>query len=166
MYKRQVGHLDADGVLARDWRYNADAGGGQSKLEIVIETRDPADLGTRGQRQLEQGHGRAGQNLDDTSSKDPEALERLFDLLGFFFQRGAVGSARIRLAFLQELDRGQLVGAVALLRLGLAFLFWLRFSNVDDQRWALGFLFRFGQLGGLRFLLPGCLLYTSPSPRD
>ena len=72
----RVGHLDADRLLARDRRQDADVGRGQGVGEVVLELRDLADLDAGRQPQLVAGDVRAGHHADH-ARVDVEVPERL-----------------------------------------------------------------------------------------
>ena len=63
--RRAVRDLDADGLLARDRREDADLGGRQRVREIVAQAGDAGDLRARGELELVARHARAGDGADE-----------------------------------------------------------------------------------------------------
>ena len=76
MFGRQVGHLDADGLLAGDRRQDADLGRGERVGEVVAQRRDLADLRARRELELVARDARAGDGADQ-AGLDAEVLQRL-----------------------------------------------------------------------------------------
>ena len=107
----QVGHLDADRLLAGDRRQDADLGGGERVGEIVLEVGDLGDLGAGRELQLVASHARAG-DLADDARLDAEVREGLDEHLGD--PLAVVGELlRGRWRAVQNARVGQLVVAVA-----------------------------------------------------
>ena len=87
----RVRDLDADRLLARDRRQDADVGRGQRVREVVLELRDLADLDARREPQLVAGDVRAGDHPDH-ARLDVEVPERLDQLRGDLLLTGRVGA--------------------------------------------------------------------------
>ena len=73
-----VRHLDADGVLAGDWRTNADALRLHSHGDVVLDAGDLFDADARGKGNLELRDARSDRDGRDVAV-DAEALEGLFE---------------------------------------------------------------------------------------
>ena len=84
------GHLDADGLLARDRREDADVGRGQRVGEVVLQLRDLADLDARREPQLVARDVRSGDRADHLRL-DAEVPERLDQRDGGALLAGRVG---------------------------------------------------------------------------
>ena len=85
-----VGHLDADRLLARDRRKDADVGGGERVRDVVLQLGDLRDLDAGREPQLVAGHARAG-HLPDDLRLDAEVAERLDQQLRDVVLVGGVG---------------------------------------------------------------------------
>ena len=76
MLRREVRHLDADRLLARDRGEDADLRRRQRVREVVLQARDLGDLRPRRQLELVADDPRAG-DLPDHGRLDAEVRERL-----------------------------------------------------------------------------------------
>ena len=79
--RREVRHLDADGLLARDRREDADLRRRERVREVVLELRDLADLRPGRELELVARDARA-RDLADERRLDPEAREAREERLG------------------------------------------------------------------------------------
>ena len=71
--RRQVRDLDADGLLARDRRQDADLGRRQRVREVVLERRDLGHLRPGGELELVASDARAGDLADDPRASTPKS---------------------------------------------------------------------------------------------
>ena len=78
--RREVRHLDADRLLARDRREDADLGRRERVGEVVLERGDLRDLRPRRQLELVAGHARPG-DLADDRRLDAEVRQRRHERL-------------------------------------------------------------------------------------
>ena len=79
--RREVRHLDADRLLARDRREDADLRRRERVREVVLQRRDLRDLRPGRELQLVARHARAGDLADDVRV-DAEVRERLHERVG------------------------------------------------------------------------------------
>ena len=78
--RREVRHLDADGLLAGDRREDPDLGRRERVAEVVLERRDLRHLRAGRELELVARHARAGDAADERRV-DAEVLERLHERL-------------------------------------------------------------------------------------
>ena len=88
--RREVRHLDADRLLARDRREDADLGRRERVGEVVLERGDLRDLRARRELELVARHARAG-DLADERRVDAEVRERLHERVADPVGRGKIG---------------------------------------------------------------------------
>ena len=102
-----VGHLDPDGLLARDRRQDAHVGRRHRVRDVLVEAGDPVDLHARAQLELEAGDGRADDHADQPGL-DPVVGERLLERAAGVFDGLAVDL--LAAGALEQRDRRQLPG--------------------------------------------------------
>ncbi len=162
---RGVGHLDADGILAGDWRHDADARHAQGDGEVVGQAGDLAQPEAGLQLDFKLGYDRSGLDFDYANIKT-KILERLLenrrlaaDVFFLLFKiEGVAGE--------QKLDARQLVvGGVLRRFVELQVFRFDRFRLADAEQRAETAAFRLGSLwrcgvvasGVLGSLVYGCL---------
>ena len=97
----RVGDLDADRLLARDRREDADVGGGERVREVVLELGDLRDLDAGREAQLVAGDVRA-RDHPDHPRLHAEVPERLHELRGDLLLARGVRPARLAAGALEE----------------------------------------------------------------